>query len=131
MSSTRDASSMKCIMVFSSSFSQATSNHHPRHRETIIANAILKYWVSIFRVTQFILSDGDGKCDNCSLFCGVTELLGTKIHTMTTCSPWSNGIIKRPKAVIENMNLKITQDTNCSVGSALELSNQCQKFPCQ
>ena len=95
-------------------FSQAviiSSNH----KETI-ANAILKHWVSIFGV-QSILSDNGGEFDNSLL--DVAELLGTKVLTTAAYSPWSNGIVERHNAVIENMILKITRDTNCSVENAL------------
>ena len=88
-----------------------------KHKETI-ANAILKHWVSIFGVPQSILSDNGSEFDN-NLLLDVAELLGTKILTTAAYSPWSNGIVERHNAVIENMILKITRDTNCSVENAL------------
>ena len=44
-----------------------------KHKETI-ANAILKHWVSIFGVSQPILSDNGGEFDN-NLLLDVAELL--------------------------------------------------------
>ena len=54
-----------------------------------------------------------------SLLLDVAELLDTKVLTTAAYSPWSNEIVERHNAVIENMILKITRDTNCSVENAL------------
>ena len=73
--------------------------------------------MSIFGVPQSILSDNGGEFDNNLL--DIAELLSTKILTTAAYSPWSNGIVERHNAVTENMILKISKDTNCSVESAL------------
>ena len=73
--------------------------------------------MSIFGVPQFILSDNGGEFNDNLL--DVAGLLGTKVLTTAAYSPWSNGIVKRHNAVIENMILKVTRDTNCSVKNAL------------
>ena len=88
-----------------------------KHKETI-ASTIFKHWVSIFGVPQSILSDNGGEFDN-NLFLDGEELLGTKVLTTVAYSPWSYGIAERHNAVIENMILKITRDTNCSVENDL------------
>ena len=88
-----------------------------KKKETIV-NAILKQWVSIFGTPQSILSDNGGEFDN-QLLRDIAELLDTKVITTAAYSPWSNGIVERHNAVIENMLLKITSDSNCSVTNAL------------
>ena len=62
-------------------FSQAVTISS-KHKETT-ANAILKHWVSIFGVSQSILSDNGGEFDN-NLLLDLAELLGTK--TLTTAA---------------------------------------------
>ena len=56
---------------------------------------------------------------NNGLLRDVAELLNTKVVTTAAYAPWSNGIVERHNAVIENMILKITHDTKCSVETAL------------
>ena len=73
--------------------------------------------MSIFGVPQSILSDNVAEFNNSLL--DVAELVCTNVLTTAAYSPWSNGIIERHNAVIENMSLKITRGTNCSVENAL------------
>ena len=49
----------------------------------------------------------------------MAELLGTCVITTAAYSPWSNGIVERHNAVLENMVLKLTDDSKCSVANAL------------
>ena len=79
--------------------------------------AILKNWVSIFGVPQSIFSDNGGEFDN--HLHDVAELLGTRVITTAAYSRWSNGIVERHNAVLENMVLKLTDDSRCSVANAL------------
>ena len=103
------------IDVFSR-FSQVTLI--PSKHKDIIVQAILKKWVSIFGVPQFIFSDNGSEFDN-HLFRDVAELLGRRVITTTAYSPWSSGIIERYNVVLENMVLKLTDDSKYSVANAL------------
>ena len=49
----------------------------------------------------------------------MTELLGMCVITTAAYSLWSNGIIEQHNAVLENMVLKLTDDSKCSVAIAL------------
>ena len=64
------------------------------------------------------MSDNGGAFDN-GLLRDVSELLNIKVLTSAAYSPWSNGIVERHNAVIENMLLKIVEDGSCSVKNAL------------
>ena len=97
-------------------YSQATVI--PSKAKEVIVNDILKNWVSIFGTPQGIMSDNGGEFDN-GLLRDVAELLNTKVLTSAAYSPWSNGIVERHNAVIENMLLKIVEDGSCSVKNAL------------
>jgi len=90
----------------------------PSKRKEIIANSVLRNWVSIFGTPGSILSDNGGEFDN-ELLRDVCELLDTKVMTSAAYAPWSNGIVERHNAVIENMVLKIMDDINCSIETAL------------
>ena len=103
------------IDIFSR-FSQATLI--PSKHKDMIVQAILKNWVSIFGVPQSIFSDNGGEFDN-HLLRDVAELLGTRVITTAAYSPWSNGIVERHNAVLENMILKLIDDSKCSVANAL------------
>ena len=111
------------IDVFSR-FGQATLI--PSKHKDMIVQAILKNWVSIFGVPQSIFSDNGGEFDN-HLLRNVAELLGTRVITTAAYSPWSNGIIERHNAVLENMVLKLTDDSKCSVADALVWAFNCQE----
>ena len=49
----------------------------------------------------------------------MAELLGMPVVTTAAYSSWSNGIIERHNAVLENMVLKLADDLKCSVANAL------------
>jgi hypothetical protein len=84
----------------------------------VIVQAILKHWVAIFGTPASLFSDNGGEFNN-ALLRDVAELLNTKVMATAAYSPWSNGIVERHNAVIENMILKIVHDSNCSVETAL------------
>ena len=69
-------------------------------------------------MSQSIFSDNGGEFDN-HLLRDVAELLGTCVITAAAYSPWSNGIIERHNAVLENVVLKSTDDSKCSVADTL------------
>ena len=72
------------IDVFSR-FSQATLI--PSKHKDITVQAILKNWVSIFPTMVVSLTINQ-------LLCDVAELLGMRVITTATYSPWSNGIVE-------------------------------------
>ena len=84
----------------------------------IVVDQILKQWVSVFGCPQGIMSDNGGEFDN-ELLRDVGELLNTQVLPSAAYSPWSNGIVERHNAVIENMVLKIMEDGSCSIKNAL------------
>ena len=67
---------------------------------------------------QSIFADIGGEFDN-HLLRDVAELLETRVITTAAYSPWSNGIVERHNAVLENMVLKRTDDSKCTVANAL------------
>ena len=97
-------------------YSQATII--PAKDKHTVVKAILKQWVGIFGTPQSIFSDNGGEFRN-DLLRDVAELLGTRVATSAAYSPWSNGIVERHNAVLENMVLKITADDKCSVENAI------------
>ena len=84
----------------------------------VIVQSILKHWVAIFGTPISLFSDNGGEFNN-GLLRDVAELLNTKVIATAAYSPWSNGIVERHNAVIENMISKTIHDTNCSVETAL------------
>ena len=90
----------------------------PSKRAEVIVDSILQNWVSIFGKPESLFSDNGGEFDN-ELLRDVAELLDIKVMTSAAYSPWSNGIVERHNAVIENMILKIVDDSKCSVQTAL------------
>ena len=88
-----------------------------KHKENIV-DSILRHWVAIFGTPQSILSDNGGEFNN-DLIRDVAELLNTRVTNTAAESPWSNGIVERHNAIIENMVLKIIDDMSCSVENAL------------
>ena len=84
----------------------------------VIVNAILKNWIAIFGKPATIFSDNGGEFNN-ALLRDVAELLDCRVTTTAAYSPWSNGIVERHNAVIENMILKIMDDTGCNIENAL------------
>ena len=97
-------------------YSQATVIPN-KVKETIVEN-VLKHWVSIFGTPETIISDNGGEFNN-ELLRDVAELLDTKVAATAGYSPWSNGVVERHNAVIENMILKIVSDSSCSISNAL------------
>lgn len=84
----------------------------------IIVDAILKHWVAIFGTPNSIFSDNGGEFNN-ELLRDVAELLNTRVYTTAAEAPWSNGVCERHNAILENMILKIVDNTSCSVENAL------------
>ena len=90
----------------------------PSKHKDVIVDRILKHWVAIFGAPLTLFSDNGGEFNN-HLMRDVAELLGTKVLTTPAYSPWSNGIVERHNAIIENMLLKIIAESKCSMEVAL------------
>ena len=94
--------------------SSTSTSTHTNQQEVDMSNIYitvdLMHWIAIFGKPDALFSDNGGKFNN-SILRDVAELLDCKVMTTAAYSPWSNGIVERHNAVIENMILKISHDT--------------------
>ena len=83
-----------------------------------VVQAILTNWIRIFGHPKYFLWDNGGEFDN-----NDTKELCEKfnIHIKTTAaeSPWSNGLCERANAILQNMVLKVMEDSKCSLDLAI------------
>ncbi|XP_057312342.1 uncharacterized protein LOC130653859 [Hydractinia symbiolongicarpus] len=89
----------------------------------IIVDTILKHWVAIFGTPNSIFSDNGGEFNNELLKGDVAELLNTRVYTTAAEAPWSNGVCEHHNFILENMIMKIVDNTSCSVENALTWAN--------
>ena len=87
----------------------------------VIADSILKHWISIFGCPKEFFSDQGGEFNN-ELLRDVAELLNISVHTTAAESPWSNGIVERHNAVLADILTKVMDDNKSTVDVALPWS---------
>ena len=85
--------------------------------ETIIKE-LFRIWIAVYGVPEKFLSDNGGEFSN-SKFRELCEKVNITVHTTAAEAPWSNGLCERHNLVIAEMVTKVMDDTNCSVGLAV------------
>ena len=84
----------------------------------IIVKAIFLSWIVIFGPPKKILSDNGGEFCNDEMK-SLTEAFSIEHMTTAAESPWSNGTCERLNGVLGKLVLKILDDSNCDVPTAL------------
>ena len=83
-----------------------------------IVKALFLSWIVTFGPPKKILSDNGGEFCNDEMK-SLSEAFSIKLLTTAAESPWSNGTCERLNGVLGKLVLKILDDTNCDVPTAL------------
>lgn len=83
-----------------------------------VIQAILSHWIRIFGHPKYFLFDNGGEFDNKEMK-ELCEKFNIHIKTTAAESPWSNGLCERGNAILADMVLKISQDSNCPLDLAI------------
>ena len=86
--------------------------------KTETVKMLLMKWISIFGAPNTIFSDNGGEFIS-DKFYDMCEAFNIKVLTTPSRSPWSNGLCERHNQTLTNMYLKIKEDVNCDMETAL------------
>ena len=84
----------------------------------VVIDNIFKIWISIFGCPQKFISDNGGEFGN-QEFRDMAEALNINVTTTAAYSPWSNGLVERYNAVLEDMIDKVREEVDCSINVAV------------
>lgn len=84
----------------------------------VIADALLKAWVSHFGQPQRFLADNGGEFSN-KVYAELCERFNIEMAQTAAESPFSNGLCERHNGVLKLSILKTIEDTHCSLQTAL------------
>ena len=84
----------------------------------VIIDGVMRYWIALFGSPRKILTDNGGEFNN-SEFRSMAENFNIKVMCTAAESPWSNGVCERLNAVLKDNVLKILEENECSVETAL------------
>ena len=84
----------------------------------VIADALLKAWVSHFGQPRRFLADNGGEFSN-KVYAELCEQFNIEMAQTAAESPFSNGICERHNGVLKLSILKTIEDTHCSLQTAL------------
>ena len=84
----------------------------------VIAEGILKVWLSYFGQPKRFLADNGGEFAN-RVYAELCEQFNIEMASTAAESPFSNGICERHNAVLKETIAKIIEDVGCSLQTAL------------
>ena len=84
----------------------------------VIIDGVMRHWVALFGAPRKILTDNGGEFNN-DKFRSMCENFNIQVMCTAAESPWSNGTCERLNAVLKNNVLKIREENQCSIGTAL------------
>lgn len=84
----------------------------------IIIDAFMRYWVALFGSPKKILTDNGGEFNN-NDFRSMCENFNIEVMCTAAESPWSNGVCERLNAVLKDNVLKIKEENQCNIETAL------------
>ena len=84
----------------------------------VIIKGIFKSWIQHRGAPQKFLTDNGGEFMN-DQFLGMCEKMNITVLTTAAESPWSNGLVERHNAVLEEMLNKVLDETKCDYDTAL------------
>ena len=87
-------------------------------KKDVIADAIMKIWISYFGRPSKFLADNGGEFAN-SEYSDMCEAFGINIMRTSAESPWSNGLCERHNGVLKESILKTIEDSKCSLDTAV------------
>ena len=85
---------------------------------SVIIDGVMRYWVAMLGTPKKILTDNGGEFNN-DEFRSMGENFNIDVMCTAAESPWSNGTCERLNAVLKANVLKIREDTNCNLDTAL------------
>ena len=84
----------------------------------VIIDSFMRHWVALFGTPKKILTDNGGEFNN-NEFRSMGENFNIEVICTAAESPWSNGICERLNAVLKDNVLKILEEHDCSLETAL------------
>lgn len=84
----------------------------------VIIDAVMRHWVALFGSPNKILTDNGGEFNN-NDFRSMAENFNIGVMCTAAESPWSNGVCERLNAVLKDNVLKIKEESQCSIETAL------------
>jgi hypothetical protein len=87
-------------------------------KKDVIADAIMKIWISYFGKPCKFLADNGGEFAN-DEYSNMCEAFGIDIMKTAAESPWSNGLCERHNGVLKESVLKTVEDSKCTLETAV------------
>ena len=84
----------------------------------VVIDSIMRHWVALFGSPKKILTDNGGEFNN-NEFRSMGDNFNIEVICTAAESPWSNGICERLNAVLKDNVLKILEEQDCSLETAL------------
>ena len=90
----------------------------PSKQPEVVIKGIFKSWIQHRGSPQKFLTDNGGEFMN-EQFLNMCEKMNITVLTTAAESPWSNGLVERHNAVLEEMLNKVLDETKCDYDTAL------------